>query len=62
MEITWYVEDGYCNPGPQSTVIDDEELEGMTIEEKRKYIEQYIQDDFNDKVSWSCDIDKYLEE
>lgn len=61
MEIIWYVEDGYANPGPQHCEVPDDELEGLTREEKRKIIEEYVQDEFTNTVSWTCDIDSYLE-
>ena len=54
MKITWEVEDGYCGKsGPQHTEIPDDELEEYeTEEEKEKYIEECIQEDFNQKISW----------
>lgn len=53
MEITWQVEDGYVGKSrPQYTEIPDEDLEGMTEEEKEDYIYQWIQQDFDDKISW----------
>lgn len=60
MEITWYVEDGYANPGPQHSEIDDADLEGLTREEKKEFIEQFIQDEFEARISWACDVESYL--
>lgn len=55
MRITWEVEDGYVGKSrPQFTEIDDDELaECETGEEKEKLISSYIQEDFNNNISWS---------
>ena len=55
MIVNWEVEDGYIGKSrPQHTVIDDDELaERETEEEKEQLIEECIQDDFNQKISWS---------
>lgn len=55
MKITWEVEDGYIGKKrSQYTDIDDEELaEYDTDEEKEKFIEECIQEDFNQNISWN---------
>ncbi len=54
MKITWEVDDGYCGGSrPHHIEIDDEELaECKTEEEKEKLIEDYVQDDFEQNISW----------
>jgi len=54
MKITWEVDDGYCGKSrPQTTEIDDEELaEYETEEEKEKFIEECIQQDFEQRITW----------
>ena len=53
MKITWQVEDGYVRPAQFTTVIDDEDLEGYEGDEREDFIMECIQDDFEQKVSWS---------
>ena len=55
MIITWEVEDGYIGKGrPQKTKIPNEELEQFeTEEEKQRYIEDCVQEDFEREISWS---------
>ena len=56
MEITWYARDGYCGDGPQSLEIDEDDIKGCsTAEEAFDLIESAIQEDFQQKVSWSWD-------
>jgi hypothetical protein len=57
MKITWEIDDGYIGRSrPHHLEIPDNDMEDMNDEEKVKYIEEYIQDDFNDKISWSYKI------
>ena len=55
MEITWEVEDGYIGKSrPQTTIVPDDELDELeTGLEKEKLIEEYIQEDFANKISWN---------
>jgi len=55
MKVTWQVEDGYCGGSrPQYTEIPDDELEECETEEERnELIAQYIQEDFNNNISWA---------
>lgn len=53
MHVRWEVEDGYAGKHrPQYTEIPDEELEGLTKEEREKLIEQYVQEDFEATITW----------
>ena len=54
MKIIWQVDDGYVGGNrPHTTEIPDDELENCETEEERKeLISEYIQDDFNNIVSW----------
>jgi|GEM_PF-2356653 len=70
MKITvhWQVDDGYVGKSrPQKTVITpyedlgQEEWEEMTEEERDEYIEQCVQDDFDQKVSFAIDNTDYDE-
>lgn len=61
MLITYYVEDGYAGSRPKHLIIDDDELAELeTEQEKHEYIENAIQQHFEENISWSCDIQKYL--
>lgn len=55
MKIIWEVEDGYVGKSaPHETEIDDDELAECETEEAREnLISDSIQEDFNQKVSWS---------
>jgi len=54
MEIRWEVDDGYVGKDrPQYTEIDDDEICGCeTVEDAMKYVEDYVQEDFEMKISW----------
>ena len=54
MRVTWEVEDGYCGKSrPQHCEVDDDELaECKTEEERNKLIEETIQSDFEQNISW----------
>lgn len=62
MLITYYVEDGYLSGSrPQRVNINDEDLEECESDaEKIELIESAIRDHFEQNISWSCDIQKYL--
>ena len=54
MRIRWEVDDGYCGKGrPQITEVSDAELEECVSEREREdLIADYIQEDFDNKISW----------
>jgi len=54
VKITWQVDDGYGGPSrPQFTEVDDEELqECETEEERQQLIEDTVQVDFENKITW----------
>ena len=55
MKVTWQVDDGYVlGSRPLTTDIDDDELaECETEEERKELINDYIQNDFDQRISWS---------
>lgn len=55
MKVRWEVEDGYVGKSrPQTTEVPDEELAECDIEEEREQlIESYIQEDFEQRISWA---------
>ena len=53
MYIRWQVEDGYVGLNrPHSFTIDDSDLEDMTAEEIEEYVNDSIQDAFEQNISW----------
>lgn len=53
MKVCWEAEDGYVGGSrPQSFIIDDSDLEGLSSEEIDEYVNDSIQDDFEQKISW----------
>lgn len=50
--VTWKVDDGYVNNGPHTTQIDDDEMEGLSEQEQELLIEEAVQADFENNVSW----------
>jgi hypothetical protein len=55
MKITWEVDDGYVgNSRPHHTEVPDEELaECDTEDERQQVIEEYVQNHFDETISWS---------
>jgi len=55
MEITWEVEDGCVGKSrPHHLTIPNEELEDYeTEEEKQEFIEEYVQNEFEQTISFS---------
>ena len=55
MIVTWEVDDGYVGKSrPQHTEVPDDELaECETDEEREDLINDYIQSDFEQRISWS---------
>jgi len=54
VKIIWEIEDGYAGSSrPQRTIIPKEEwLECETDEERRELAEDYVDEDFNNSISW----------
>jgi len=54
IRITWYVEDGYVNPGPQTAEIEEEDIfeDDMTEGDKEKAIDEFIREEFQNNISW----------
>ena len=54
MRVRWQVDDGYAGESrPQYTEINDEELEDCWDDEERQaLIDQYVQEDFEQRISW----------
>jgi len=52
--ITWKVDDGYVNPGPQESTIDEADIfeDDMSEAAKSKAIDEFIQEEFQQKISW----------
>lgn len=53
MIVRWEVEDGYAGKSrPQETEVPDEELEELDEKERKELIWEYVQDDFDQRISW----------
>jgi len=53
MRIVWRVEDGYVNNGEHETEVPDEDLAGCSTEKEREnLIDEYVDDDFVNNVSF----------
>ena len=52
--ITWKVDDGYVNPGPQYCEIDEADIfeDDMTTVDKQKAIDDFIEEEFRNNISW----------
>lgn len=51
--VTWKVDDGYVNNGQHKTQIDDYEFEDCeTDEDRERIIEEAVQADFENNISW----------
>ena len=62
IDIDWTVEDGYATGDrPQSFSIDPSECEGLTHDEIVSYVTGELECQFNERVSWSCDIEDAVE-
>jgi len=61
IEITWYVEDGYVNPGPQTSQVEEDDIfdEFMSEGDKEKAIDVFIQEEFQNNISWYIGEVKY---
>jgi hypothetical protein len=63
IEVTWQVEDGYAGgsaPHHTSLDLDDldmtaEEFNALSEDEKIEAVNDYVQDDFNQTISWYVD-------
>ena len=53
MIVHWEVSDGYVGGSrPQESEIPDSELEGMDEEERVDFINKWVQEDFEQSISW----------
>lgn len=60
--VSWQADDGYISSDrPQSVEVDLTDLVGCTEQEIRDVIEDYIMEDFTQKVSPDFDIEEILE-
>ena len=54
MKVRWEIEDGYLGKSrPQYTSIDDAELEGLSEDERQELISEYVQVDFEQRITWA---------
>jgi hypothetical protein len=54
MKVRWQVNDGYAGGARyQYTDIPDGELNDLSKQEREDLIAEYIQDDFEQKITWS---------
>lgn len=52
MKIAYQVSDGYVGHGPLHCTVDDSEIQACeSLEEAQELVEDYIDEDFRDKVS-----------
>jgi len=53
IEVTWQAEDGYCGGSrPHTIKFDDDEVEDMDAEERQEFIENAVQEEFEQTVTW----------
>lgn len=52
MKVTWWVEDGSASSVHHTVEVNEEDLEGLTLREREDVILQYVQDAFNERVSF----------
>ncbi len=54
MKVSWEVEDGYVGKSrPQTTYIPDDELEDLEGEERDRFIEECVQEDFAQTITFA---------
>ncbi len=54
MRLTWYTEDGYVGKRPHQVEIPDDEIEECETQEQfDELVESYVQESFNERVSFS---------
>ena len=54
MIVNWEVDDGYVGSGTQETEISDDDIrECETIEDAMRFVEDEVQRDFEQKISWN---------
>lgn len=59
IEVTWEAEDGYHGGRrPHTFTIQDDDIEGLTEQEVKEYIEEMVQQQFNENVSWTYTFEK----
>ena len=53
MRVRWEISDGYVGKSrPHYTEIPDEEFDGLNEEEKEQLIDDWVEEEFNNKVSF----------
>jgi len=64
MDIEWEIEDGYVTgKRTQSVRLDDDEFEDYeTTEEAMEFIEEVVQEEFNQRVGWSLNNPEKIKE
>lgn len=63
IQITWYVDDGYVNPGPQSFRVDFTDFDFVDGENIKEELLDWVQEDFAQNVGpYVPDLDNYVEQ
>jgi hypothetical protein len=63
IDITWQAEDGYVGGDrPHHISVDPENYRGMTKDDIENELSIEVQQDFESRVSWTCDVSKYADE
>ncbi len=64
IRITWEASDGYAGgSAPQHFKVDLEDYEkGAELEDIKTQLSDDIQRDFEEKVTWTCDLTRYAQE
>ena len=61
IKIEWKTEDGYVGGArPQSFNVRVSDFEGMSEGEIETALGEQVQEAFAERVSWACDINKYV--
>lgn len=61
LKITWYTDDGYVGHRPHEITINPHDYEGMERDEIESALNELIQDDFEQTVTWRCSkLDDYI--
>jgi len=59
VRVKWNFECGYVTRIPDFEVeIPDEDIEGMSEKEKQKYIDDWIKEEFQNRISYYWEIEK----
>lgn len=63
IEITWEASDGYvCGSRPHTFSVDPESYRGLTKDQIEEELSNEVQSDFENHVSWTCDVSEYADE